>query len=861
MTTVAAPLAPARSVGTTARGLGPEVLHGTLLALLIAAPLPLACAPAAPRAALGAILAALVAALAVLAVQRRAMLAVPPGSGALLLLCCVPLLQLAPLGASAPGESARWLLGDHLSDRLATAPVRVAPRLLEWAGHAACYLAAASLLVRGARARLFATALVALAAAQAFHGVLQQHGIVPLLDERQTRTVLVGTYVNRNHLAGLFELAVLVGTGLFAAQRIRRAPAAAQLLLGAALLAALLGLVATGSRAGLLSLGCGLAIFAALATRARPRRLAIAAIVLATAASVTALLLPDGLIERFARVDDDLHTAGMRPDIWRGALALWAAFPWFGIGLGAYGDLSPATQPAAVPGRLEHAHCDPLELLVETGLVGTGFALAFVVAFAVPLVRRCLRTSDRERAMLAAGGLAALGAIGVHGLVDFNLQIPANAAWTAAIAGLVAAQLRGRDAPVASPRTARCVAMVGVLAAGFGLLRATTHDQSDGLSAIDRGRAVLASEPRTALRLAEEAVGKNPFSPRAHRLRGDALLALREPGSATAFAASLRWTNPADRPRHQLEVAVACLRGGDAEQAEHWLCDLLPRHPDRLPDLLGALWTAVPAGEALLPLLPEHPRAVREAFAELLVRRGDFAGCERTLAALRGDAEPALLTLARGVRLIGRRIEIATRRDATAADVVLRFARDAGAPAVPVALRCEGPGAASFRPFDVRDERHSWRFVLDGTWPPGLYTISLGFRGGVPPLPLGAFEVAASPLSLDATVAAERLYWTTAEPAQRTRPARGVPLRQGDLLWRDVELPADATTLVVHCAGPARLAAKLGDRPLTPVHDRALTVLRFVLPEERTGTLALAARADDDVPVVLELFTTGGGVR
>ncbi|MBM4062368.1 MAG: O-antigen ligase family protein, partial [Planctomycetes bacterium] len=433
------------------------VLGMLLAALLLAAPLPLACAPAGPRAWLAAGVGAVAAAVALAGLLRGRGAPPPPAAlpfGLFLLLIAAQLLPIA-------GPAAPEVLGDAVPTHLSLVPARTAARgidLLAWFG---CFAAAAALLASARRARRFLGCLLGLAAALAVYGLLAWQGALPLVDAQQPRTVLVATFVNRNHLAHLLGLGALVGLGLFAALRQRGAPPALLALTGAGIAAAVLGIVGTQSRGGFVALAVGICAFPLLAMRSRRRRRAGLAIGLTAAIAAVLWLLPAGLLQRFSAVGGELQAPGTRTDIWRGAIALWAQFPWTGTGLGTFGDLSPATQPAAVPGRVEHAHSDPLELLAETGAAGALLLAAAVLAFAVPMVRRCLGHRDRERALLAAGGLAALAATAVHALVEFHLQIPANAAWTAAVAGLVAGVLR-------SPRPAPARPWFGValLAAG-----------------------------------------------------------------------------------------------------------------------------------------------------------------------------------------------------------------------------------------------------------------------------------------------------------------------------------------------------------------------------------------------------------
>ena len=129
-----------------------------------------------------------------------------------------------------------------------------------------------------------------------------------------------------------------------------------------------LGLVLTGSRAGLLAM---LAVVAVVLPRGRPKVVGL----LTGGVGVMAVL-----VWRFVHQPDIL--AWFRPAIWSAVLRLWASHPLCGVGPGGLVD-------AAGPQRLLHAdhvgqrqfligyaESSPLAVLVQTGLVGV--LIAFV---------------------------------------------------------------------------------------------------------------------------------------------------------------------------------------------------------------------------------------------------------------------------------------------------------------------------------------------------------------------------------------------------------------------------------------------------------------------------------------------------
>ena len=129
-----------------------------------------------------------------------------------------------------------------------------------------------------------------------------------------------------------------------------------------------------------------------------------------------------------------------RSGILKDALAAWREQPAWGIGPGTFPVVFPYYQSAAFEGRtILHAHCEPVQFLVEYGIAGT-----LVVAGAVALALFARRPApakagdeippfaDLERRAFGFGLLACA----LHGLIDFPLRIPLIAVLAAAWAGV-----------------------------------------------------------------------------------------------------------------------------------------------------------------------------------------------------------------------------------------------------------------------------------------------------------------------------------------------------------------------------------------------------------------------------------------
>ena len=104
--------------------------------------------------------------------------------------------------------------------------------------------------------------------------------------------------------------------------------------------------------------------------------------------------------------------------------------------MGSFVTVYPTYQTEAQDLITEHSHNDYVEALTEVGLLGGTLIIAALGSFVLIAFRNLKVQLKREPGWIQLGAAIACCGILIHSFVDFNLHIPANAAWFAFCAGL-----------------------------------------------------------------------------------------------------------------------------------------------------------------------------------------------------------------------------------------------------------------------------------------------------------------------------------------------------------------------------------------------------------------------------------------
>ncbi len=242
---------------------------------------------------------------------------------------------------------------------------------------------------------------------------------------------IYGPYINRSHYAGLMEMLVPVPLVL-SFTSFTEGSQKTMARVAAAVMASTIFL--SKSRGGMVAFVVEMAMLAVILARQKQGKTVALSlgIFLALIAGLLIWLGGSELNQRLVSIKTETTTelqGGTRMDINRDALLrMFPQKPVLGWGLGAFPEVYPRYRTFFTDLYINEAHNDYLQLLVEMGAAGFVAMLWFVGAMYYRAIRKMKNWSSDPNGTL--GLIAMLGCTGilVHSFVDFNLQIPANAA-------------------------------------------------------------------------------------------------------------------------------------------------------------------------------------------------------------------------------------------------------------------------------------------------------------------------------------------------------------------------------------------------------------------------------------------------
>ena len=240
---------------------------------------------------------------------------------------------------------------------------------------------------------------------------------------------IYGPYATHGHYAGLMEMLTPIPLVL-AMTSARGAARRVLLIFAGAFMGATVFL--SRSRGGMIAFSVEM-LFLLWLARPRRNRGRLALVLAASIAAIALLVIafaPAQLASSFAslRQPFDEHVNGGRITIAMDALRMVRERPVAGWGLDTFPVVYPRFRSFATTYFINEAHNDYVQVLTETGILGFGTVLMFVV-----LLYRGGLCNVRAGGGPLGGSSAAAALVGCTGLLahsvsDFNLHIPANAA-------------------------------------------------------------------------------------------------------------------------------------------------------------------------------------------------------------------------------------------------------------------------------------------------------------------------------------------------------------------------------------------------------------------------------------------------
>ncbi len=320
--------------------------------------------------------------------------------------------------------------------------------LLKSIAYAGVFFLALALVERRARVLVLARVLVAAAVVNAVYAVTMHLGNTA---EEYFGTLVThgdsasGTYANRNHFAGYLEMTLALGIGLLIAglsdrkahtwKRFFRLALewilSPNMILRLALCILVIALTTTHSRMGNTAFFSSLLVAGGIGIALSRHATRNTVLLLASLIAIDLFIVGSWFgVEKLAQrlEETTAQDVQQREEPAAYALALIRDYAVVGSGPGTFYVAFPHYRPASVVNFYSQTHNDYVQFASESGLVGLGTLGGFVaLALGAALLAQWRRRDPLMRGMSFACIMGVTSML-IHSWVDFNLQIPANAA-------------------------------------------------------------------------------------------------------------------------------------------------------------------------------------------------------------------------------------------------------------------------------------------------------------------------------------------------------------------------------------------------------------------------------------------------
>jgi len=241
---------------------------------------------------------------------------------------------------------------------------------------------------------------------------------------------IYGPYVNHNHYAGLMEMLAPIPLVFFLTRRAQGWKKAMAAMAGGVMASTIF---LSGSRGGMAAFIVQMAVLAIVLMKQRRGHRSNIGLGLFVLMVIGLLIWLGGseLTTRVASINLEARnelSGGVRTAIDRDGLRMFVRKPVLGWGLGVFPDVYPRYRSFYTNFFINQAHNDYLQLLLEMGTLGFTTMVWFVVQLYRHGIAKIGNWSEDINDAIPLAAMLGITGILVHSFIDFNLQIPANAA-------------------------------------------------------------------------------------------------------------------------------------------------------------------------------------------------------------------------------------------------------------------------------------------------------------------------------------------------------------------------------------------------------------------------------------------------
>lgn len=244
------------------------------------------------------------------------------------------------------------------------------------------------------------------------------------------------TFLNRNSLAALINLALLPASGYFLLNEKNRPwNILNNKILATTLIILFLSIFIITSRGASLSLALGFIILLLLLRKHVDKSqlnsffiIVFIAFLLATLSQYFIPNLPQGFAERMMSLKDTSEAGNPRFIIWNSLIPLFKEMPWYGFGLGSLWVFWPPHRPAIDTSAGFFAHNDYMQITLEAGYPGIILLISLLILILLSFIRTLKNSANNKELSLLhrveiVSIFSALTTFAAHSFFTYNFYI------------------------------------------------------------------------------------------------------------------------------------------------------------------------------------------------------------------------------------------------------------------------------------------------------------------------------------------------------------------------------------------------------------------------------------------------------